>query len=186
MKEWAEKYNLLAVINAGMYQKDGYTSVGYMRNYAHINNPHINHYQAVLAFNPVDGGLPPVHIIDRECQDFSKLRASYQTLLQGIRMISCEGSNVWKQQAEKWSTAAVGIDKDGNALFIFGETPASVHDLINALLSLPIAIHNAMYLEGGQPAALYVANEGFEIDLRGQNDLAPAAVVPNVLGIVRK
>jgi len=38
-KNGCKKYNLVAAINAGMYQQDGLTNVGYMKNYSHLNNP---------------------------------------------------------------------------------------------------------------------------------------------------
>lgn len=183
VKEWAQKFNLIAAINAGMYQTDNLTNVGYMKNFSHVNNPKVNSYKAVLAFNRIDQSVPPVQIIDRECQDFAGLRSKYQTLFQGIRMISCDGKNVWKQQPEKWSTAAVGIDKDGHALFIFCETHSSVHDLINVLLSLPISIHNAMYLEGGLPASFYLTEGGVALELHGLNNYDFAGPIPNVLGV---
>jgi len=186
VKDWAQKFNLIAAINAGMYQTDELTSVGYMKNFQHINNPKMNSYKAVLAFNRIDRSVPPIQIIDRECQDYAALRSKYRTLFQGIRMISCDGRNVWKQQPDKWSTAAVGIDRDGNALFIFCQTPSSVHDLINALLALPLSIHNAMYLEGGPPASFYLAEGGVELKLRGSHNFDFAGPIPNVLGLAAK
>ena len=186
VKEWALEFGLIAAINAGMYQTDELTSVGYMKNFNHVNNPRINGYKAVLAFNRIDRSVPPIQIIDRQCQNFAGLRSKYQTLFQGIRMISCDGRNVWKQQADKWSTAAVGIDQDGHALFIFCQTPASVHDLIKVLLALPISIHNAMYLEGGPPASFYLAEDGVDLKLQGSNSFDLTGPVPNVLGVAAK
>lgn len=184
--EWAKNFGLIAAINAGMYHKDGITSVGYMKNHEHVNNPHVNHYKTFFAFNPITLNLPPIQIIDRECKDFDNIKSKYHSIFQGIRMISCKGKNVWKQQSDKWSTAAIGVDKEGNALFIFGETPASVHDLIEALLALPISIQNAMYLEGGAPASFYLARNGVQIELHGQGGPGLAASIPNVLGIAKK
>ncbi|MDY0040752.1 MAG: phosphodiester glycosidase family protein [Desulforhabdus sp.] len=186
IKERAQKFNLIAAINAGMYQTDELTSVGYMKNFNHVNNPKVNGYKAVLAFNRIDQSVPPIQIIDRECQDYAALRSKYRTLFQGIRMISCEGKNVWKQQPDKWSTAAVGIDKEGNALFIFCQTPSSVHDLINVLLALPISIHNAMYLEGGPPASFYLVDAGVELKLQGFPNFDFTGPIPNVLGVAAK
>lgn len=186
VRGWALKFGLIAAINAGMYQTDELTSVGYMKNFNHVNNPRVNGYKAVLAFNRIDRSVPAIQIIDRQCQDFAGLRSKYQTLFQGIRMISCDGKNVWKQQADKWSTAAVGIDQDGHALFIFCQTPASVHDLINVLLALPISIHNAMYLEGGPPASFYLAEDGADLKLQGSNSFDLTGPVPNVLGVAAR
>ena len=58
-KKWCQKHNLSSAVNAGMYQKDGITNVGYMKNFNHINNPRsTNAYKAVLAFNPVESTIP--------------------------------------------------------------------------------------------------------------------------------
>ena len=89
--------------------------------------------------------------------------------------------------------AVFGIDKSGNALFIFTESPYSGHDFAHALLSLPISIHNAMYLEGGQQASLYFSANNIELDRIGlpisvnENGNIPVArPIPNVIGIAKK
>jgi uncharacterized protein YigE (DUF2233 family) len=194
VKQWCQKHNLIAAINAGMYQQDGIRNVGYMKNFSHINNSKLNPtHKAVLAFNPIESTLPEIQIIDLKCQDFEKLRDKYQTLVQSIRMISCQQENMWRKQGKTWSMAVFGIDNSGNALFIFTESPHSGHDFANILLSLPISIYNAMYLEGGQDAALYFSANGVEFERIGrptmpnQTDGIPRdRSVPNVIGIVKK
>ena len=193
-KEWCQKYSLLSAINAGMYQEDGVRNVGYMKNFGHMNNPKLNAaYKAVLAFNPIESVLPEIQIIDLKCQDFERLRFKYQTLVQNIRMISCQQENVWNRQDKKWSMAVFGIDKGGNALLIFTESPYSGYDFASELLSLPISIYNAMYLEGGQQANLYFSANGVEFDRIGRpmsldgSDRIPAArPIPNVIGIAKR
>jgi hypothetical protein len=194
-KQWCQKYNLLSAINAGMYQEDGMRNVGYMKNFNHINNPRLNNtYKAVLAFNPVDSNIPEVHIIDLQCQDFDKLKTRYHTFVQDIRMINCRQENVWSKQNKAWSMAVLGMDKDGNALFIFSGAPYSGHDFGNILLSLPISIYNAMYLEGGPESGLYFSDKGVQFERVGIYDTGfredpiklLARSVPNVIGIERK
>ena len=63
--------------------------------------------------------------------------------------------------------AVFGMDKNGDALFIFTEAPYSGHDFINILLFLPISIFNAMYLEGGPEAGLYFSSKGVEFERVG-------------------
>ena len=192
-KEWAGAHGLIAAINAGMYQEDGRTSVGYMKNFDHVNNGHINRNQAVLAFNRKDESVPAAQIIDRTCQDFKALRAKYQSFVQSIRMVSCDQKNVWNPQARGWSMAIIAIDMAGRVLFIITRSPYTVHDFINVLMSLPLGIRNAMYLEGGPKASLYVAAGGAEIEKIGRfetiflesDTTAPALPLPNVIGIVR-
>ena len=192
---WCEKKNLLAAINAGMYQEDGFTNVGYMKNVAHVNNPRLNTtYQAVVAFNRIDATVPEFQIIDLKCQNFRELKTKYETFIQNIRMISCKQENVWSKQDKRWSLAVLGMDTSGNGLLIFSEGPYSGHDFNNILLSLPISIFNATYLEGGPQASLYLAANGVELDKVGTHEVsldgkrvrAIPRLLPNVIGIVRK
>jgi uncharacterized protein YigE (DUF2233 family) len=194
VKKWCQRHNLISAINAGMYQEDGIRNVGYMKNFAHINNPRVNPtYNAVLAFNPIESTLPEIQIIDLRCQDFERLRSKYQTFVQNMRMISCQQENVWRKQDKAWSIAVFGIDKSGNALFILTESSYSGYDFANILLSLPISLYNAMYLEGGQEATLYFSARGLELERVGrpasvdENDNIPTArSIPNVIGITKK
>lgn len=194
-KKWCQKHNLISAINAGMFQADGITNVGYMKNFNHINSPRLNtRYKAVLAFNPVDATVPEIQIIDLKCQDFERLKDKYQTLIQGMRMVSCRQENVWEKQDKMWSIAAFGIDKSGNGLFIFSESPYSVHEFTNILLSLPVSLYNAMYLEGGPEATLYFSANGVEFEKIGSHETGLnengfpkiARPIPNVIGIVKK
>lgn len=192
-KQWASEKGLLAVINAAMYQADHRTSVSLMRSGSDVNNPRLSKDQCVLVFDPTEAGLPPVQLIDREHQDFDRLRGGYRSMVQSIRMISLSGENVWEQQLHnRWSVAAVGFDQQGRILFIHSRMPLSVHDLVESLLRLPLELKNAMYTEGGPEAQLYVNAGGFEAELAGAIDAgfhdglaAQAWPVPNVLGLVR-
>ena len=195
VRKWCEKFGLIAAVNAGMYLKDGFTNVGFMKNFNHLNNPQLNKaYRAVLAFNPSEPKLPAIQIIDLRCQDFESLAPKYQTLIQNIRMISCRQENVWATKDQFWSMAVFGIDKSGNALFIFTEMPHSGHDFANTLLSLPISIFNALYLEGGFEANLFFSWNGVVLERVGMRETgfredSPRVVprpIPNVIGITKK
>ncbi len=192
-KEWATRHHLVAAVNAGMFQEDGLTSVGFMKNFGHVNNPRLNKSNTVLAFNPVDDKTPEVQIIDRECQDFNELRPKYSSFVQSIRMISCDNQNVWSQQNAKWSTLALGTDTEGNILFIFGRTPQSVHDFVEILLSLPLSLKTTMYLEGGPQASIYLSTPNMTLERNGTWEgfeegaaFQFALPVPNVIGITKK
>jgi uncharacterized protein YigE (DUF2233 family) len=195
LRDWCQKHGLIGGINAGMYLEDGIKSVGYMKNYDHVNNPRINgSYKAVLAFNRTDSGVASVQIIDLTCQDFEGLKPKYQTFVQSIRMIGCRQENVWAKQDRRSSIAALGMDTSGNILFLFSEAPYSGHDFINLLLSLPISIRNAMYLEGGPPANLFLSVSDTELERVGiygfdpeeESLRPPLRLLPNILGIARK
>ncbi|MGP0629772.1 phosphodiester glycosidase family protein [Nitrospina sp. 32_T5] len=192
-REWVVEHRLVAAINASMYQIDNLTSVSLMKTIGHTNNTWYSKDRALLAFHPTGESLPPVQILDRDCQDVESLRTRYRTLIQSIRMISCDGENVWKQQERIWSTAAIGMDEDGHILFIHVRSPYSTHDLINILLELPIQLKRAMYVEGGPEAQLFIASGGKQMEFLGsystgsnENDANRIAwPIPNVVGIER-
>jgi hypothetical protein len=109
-------------------------------------------------------------------------------------MVSCDGRNVWTQQPKKWSTAAIGIDRQGRVLFIHVRSPYSTHDLIGILQELPLDLYNAMYTEGGPEAQLYLRTGGEEMQFVGSfetgvvdsDDNVKAWPVPNIVGVVRR
>lgn len=193
-REWCQRHDLVAAINASMYQMDHKTSISLMTSRAHTNNARVSKQQAVLAFDRLDTSVPPVQIIDREHQSFDTLRPHYGSLVQNIRMVSLNGGNVWQPQPRRWSTAAVGIDRNGRVLFIHVRALYTTHDVINMLLALPLELRNAMYVEGGPEAQLYVRAKGEERELVGMYDsglVDPDAVtialpIPNVIGVARR
>lgn len=192
-REWALNNGLAAAINASLYQADNRTSASLMRTRNHVNNRRLSKDKTILAFDSLDPSLPKVQIIDRECQDFDAMNKQYQTLVQSIRMVSCDGQNVWAPQSKKWSVAAIGMDKRGRVLFIHSRSPYSTHDLIDILLQLSIGLRNAMYVEGGPVAQLYARSGDKEFEFLGsystgsnENDNnAISWPVPNVVGVVR-
>ena len=193
VKNWANKNGLIAAINASMYQKDMVSSVSYMKTRKHTNNTWVSKDKTILAFDPDDKSLPPVRIIDRDCDDFNTLRRQYGTLVQSIRMVTCHGENTWAQNNKMWSAAAIGLDQQGRILFIHVRSPYTTHDLIDMLLELPIDLKQAMYVEGGADAQLYI-NTGkeehefigsFSTGSREHDENTYSHPIPNVLGLVR-
>jgi uncharacterized protein YigE (DUF2233 family) len=193
-KEWAAENKLIAVINAGMFREDEKTSTGFMKNYDFINNGKLGSDNSITAFNRKDKSVPEFQVIDRECEDWEKLKDHYNTFSQGIRMIDCNRNNKWEQQDKKWSTVCIGEDKQGNALFIFSRSPYSVHDFIEILLKLPVDIQNTQYLEGGPEASFYLSDNktvveksgSFETGFNENNDNDRFWEIPNVIGISKK
>ena len=109
-------------------------------------------------------------------------------------MISCTGKNVWKPQARRWSTSAIGIDQHNKVLFIHVRALYSTYDLINILQQLPLNISRAMYTEGGPQAQLYI-NLGdkeweftgsYETNSNETNEDSVSWPLPNVVGISKR
>ncbi len=167
-KDWGLEFKLVGAINAGMFQQDSITSTGFMKNFSHVNNPKANpEYKSYLVFNPSAPSLPEIQLLDLQCDEVGALRANYNTIIQNLRMISCQGKNVWSQQKKKFSMASLGIDGKRNILFIFTRSPYSGNDFIKILLGLDIGIRRAMYLEGGPEASLWVKAGQTELSLFG-------------------
>jgi uncharacterized protein YigE (DUF2233 family) len=193
-RQWCRQNRLVAAINPSMYQTDYKTSVSLMRTKVHTNNPRLSKDMTILAFDRQVAGVPRVKMIDRQCENFQLWKQKYGSLVQSIRMISCTGKNVWKPQRRRWSTSAVGIDKQDNVLFIHVRALYSTYDLINILKKLPLNISRAMYTEGGPQAQLYMNTGNQELELTGSyetrsNDANQDSIswpLPNVLGILNR
>jgi hypothetical protein len=193
-KQWCRQNGLVAAINPSMYQTDYKTSVSLMRTKIHTNNPRLSKDMSILAFDRQGDGVPRVKIIDRQCEDFQSWKQKYGTLVQSIRMISCTGKNVWKPQARRWSTSAIGVDEQDQVLFIHVRALYSTHDLINILKKLPLNISRAMYTEGGPQAQLYINSDNKEWEFNGSyetnsneaNEGSISWPLPNVLGISKR
>src|SRR5262249_25146718 len=74
---------------------------------------------------------------------------------------------------------------------IHARAPYTTHNLVEALLALPIDLKNAMYAEGGHEAQMFVSAGGRQYEYLGGADdgqddgLASLAwPIPNVIGIV--
>jgi hypothetical protein len=191
-RSWAERVGASAAINASMYQEDYRTSVSLMRSRDHVNQRRVSKDRAVLAFDPVASGVPHVRMIDRDCDALETAGQAYATLVQSIRMISCHRKNVWAPSERRFSTAAIGVDGKGRVLFVHARAAWPVHDLVNALLALPIDLRQAMYVEGGPEAQLFVRGGGQSHEWVGAFERLPSAQnreawpVPNVIAAVRR
>jgi hypothetical protein len=193
LPEWMETHDLHAVINASMFWKDQQTSTGFMKNYDHVNNAYIHpKYEGFLVFNPIYDRLPEIQIIDREHhENWRELLGKYNTVVQSYRMISLKGKNVWEQGSKKYSVASVGITNSGYVLFIFCQTPITIHDVNEVLLTLPLNLKACIFAEGGPTAGLVVFAHNNSIQgWKGTSEFflwsdAPSSFVqiPNVIGI---
>lgn len=192
LKEWCEQEGLVAAINASMYREDREQSTGYMKICDHVNNGYINpRFGAFLVFHPTNSTLPKIQIIDRVYQDWRHLITHYTTVAQNFRLISIKKENLWPISDKKHSIAAIGMDIQGHVLFMHCQTPISVHAFNEALLNLPIDIFNAMYVEGGPEAAMYLHTPNQEKIWPGRYENSLLGTVnqklwpiPNIIGIV--
>jgi hypothetical protein len=193
-RDWCEKHTLVAAINAGMFEGDQKTHLGYMRFRDHVYTRHANKYQSIAAFDPRDGkDVPRFRIFDLDAPGITmqSIQQDYDSAVQNLRLVKRPGSNQWSQQVKKWSEAALGEDDAGRILFLFSRSPFSMHDLNQELLAAGIGLVAAQHLEGGPEAQLYVHAGSFEVEMFGsyetsfkENDANSIPwPVPNVLGV---
>ncbi len=195
VKQWCLKYKLIGGINAGMFQEDYKSNVGYMKNFAHLNNPRISSlYKSIAAFNPLGSDRPAFRIFDTDQTSVHDVIKSYATVIQNLRLIKRPAENRWnKEQNNEWCEAALGEDESGNALFIYCKKPYTMYELNEILLKLPIALVCAQHLEGGPMASLYFSHGGITLDFTGACAINVGAgsdssywAVPNVIGFRKR
>ena len=82
--QWCRKLGLFAAINASMYLPS-LNSTGYMRNFGHVNNSHINPaFGVFLVFNPIEPSLPYFQLLDR------RTTANWREILSGYHTGRCK------------------------------------------------------------------------------------------------
>lgn len=183
-KEWCGEYNLTAAINAGMYNGDYRTHTGYLRDGAHVNSRARNSYKSLLAFNPKAGKtVPPAKIfdLDQPGVTIDSVLKDYGTVIQNLRLIKRPGINVWGQQQNIWTEAALAEDRQGRIIFLYSSTPVSMHDFNEILLSSDLGIVAAQHLDGNSPAQLSLKTGKTELILSEEPGLE--LPLPNIIGI---
>jgi len=193
VEEWAAKQKLCLVINAGMYDKDGSTHCGYLKNHDVILPAAFrSDYSSICVFSPLAKEAAPFRLLDTDNAGIEKgILSQYAVAAQNLRLIKHPGENRWKQQSKMWSEAALGEDKDGNTLFIFCRTPSTMHDFNEHLLKLPINLVSAQHLDGGPPASFYLNCGGavirgmgsYESGFNETNVSQKFWLLPHVIGV---
>ena len=158
--DWAEEFNMNIIINAGMYSYNKTQSnKGYLKSRSHLNNPvKASYYNAMMVMHPKDTAKPPFEIIDITCQSWEKVKNQYNSLCQGMRMISCSGEAMafTKRPDQSCSMILTATDVSGNLYIVFTRSPYTHRDMISFLLGMPLDIRTTVYLEGGPETSLYV------------------------------
>jgi hypothetical protein len=191
--QWAEKHGLLAVINAGMFDVDHATHVGYMKQDSRVAPVEVRKdYLSAAAFRPTRAELPQFRIQDLDDADLAKdIAPHYNAVIQNLRLIKRPGENRWQQQPKQWSEAALGEDGAGRMLMLFSRPPSSMHDFNEHVLKLPLDLKCSQHLEGGPEASLHVSAGGltfagmgsYETGFMENDDNKTFWPLPNVIGV---
>lgn len=191
--EWAREKRWSFAVNAGLYQDDHLTNVGLMRDGRRVNNPKLNHYRSVFAFNPRGGAEMPFLLWDKVCDKDNEFRR-FDTQIQNIRLIDCRKRVTWPASEKDVSLAVLGADGQDRLVVAFSQSPHTAGGFARLLLRWPLDLRRAQYLEGGRPAQLYLEAGGVTLNLNGLcggtlgcigvSGVAPE--IPNVLGVAKK
>lgn len=156
---WADTLNFNIVFNAGMYDlARPLISRGLLKNGEHTNQRILKEgWNTVLALNPIDSkNSKNAKIFDLQCNSFDQFSRSYSGLIQGIRMLDCEGNTMLWKKSQYCSMLVCAQDKEDNLYLIFTRSPYSHNQMIRFMKQFPTPLHSAIYMEGGPETSLYV------------------------------
>jgi hypothetical protein len=196
--QWSQRYGLSVVFNAGMFEPDRSTHTGYVKNADYVK-PELwrKEYESVAAWGPQKPNLPYFHIYDTDALDSISADAiPYDVLVQNLRLIKHPGENRWPvpKEPKKWSEIALGEDSSGRGLILFSPERATMHDLNDHLLALPISLVAAQHLEGGPEVSLYIKTAdrvvkgigSYETGFNENDNNRRFWALPNVIGVVAR
>ena len=157
LREWSERHNLYAGINASMFLPDNLTSTGYMRSGSHINNPRAGgRLGAFFVSNPQKKGLPLADILEHDTVNWREVMEQYALVVQNFRLINKQGKILWSESGPAHSIAAVAKDGSGSILFILSQAAMTPAAFAQYIQKLPLDLTSVMYVEGGSHAGLFL------------------------------
>lgn len=164
--QWIDSLNGNIIFNAGMYNlQDEISHQFFMKNFEHINNPILSsNVNGIIAFNPSKDSIPKLQLFDLTIDNWYDIKKSYQSLVQGYRMIDYNGEPVfWNNHVQFCSMLVLAQDMENNIYIIFSRSPFTQNQMIENLLNLPFKLLNAIYLEGGSRANFILSYEQYDI-----------------------
>lgn len=176
---WGREFGLAAAVNAGMYQADDATHVGFCQVDGEVLSKGVNDYQSAFVCDPVDTVDAPFALVDLDETPLELLRRRYRTVVQNLRLIKHPGRNRWSPGRQRWREAALAQDDRGRALLILCTRPLDMHAFNELLLALPLGVVAAQHLEGSAAAGLWVRSA----ETGASRASTGGSPVPNVLAV---
>ena len=151
----------------------------------------------VLAFDPRDPADAPVLITGKACAgyDLAAIRGRYRSIVEGYRLLDCDGAAIRWADAKHYSAAAIGVDRAGHAIMLHARAPVTMTELANAVSAAGPAIAGALFVEGGPEASVVVRGDGdralallgsYETGFHEDDDNRDFWALPNVIGAVAR
>ncbi|MFN2371748.1 MAG: phosphodiester glycosidase family protein [Candidatus Krumholzibacteriia bacterium] len=176
---WGREFSLAAAVNAGMYQADDATHVGFCQVEGVVLSKGVNNYLSAFVCDPVDTLDAPFALVDLDETPLEVLRRRYRTVVQNLRLIKHPGRNRWSPGRQRWREAALAEDDRGRALLILCTRPLDMHTFNELLLALPLGVVAAQHLEGSAAAGLWVRS----LEAGASRASTGSSPVPNVLAV---
>jgi len=192
LDRWAADMHLAGGINAGMFLPSG-RPCGFVKLRGEVLSARrAGNHEGAIAFDPL-GRSSPMGIGGPGCaQTFEALGTQYGSILQARRLlIDCEGRpTTWR--TGRYSSAALGVDREGRAVLVHVRTPYRMNVLARMLAAPELGLRGLVYMEGGPEASLVVNAEGQRLALMGSwedgfhpaDDLHEMWDLPNVVGLI--
>ena len=120
LEEEGKAAEYFLVCNAGMFDVDYKTSMGYMKkNGKVLNSKDHPNYHSVMAFDPLLPDIPSFYIYDTDITPLDSIISIYDSVIENLRLIKRNGQNRWPEQSKSWSELAIGQDIYNNILIIY-------------------------------------------------------------------
>lgn len=158
LDRWVRDEGLVAAINAGMFLANRRPVATLVHDGDVISERSPRSYDGIVGWDPALPGVPAIGVGGRGCpHDLAGMRRRYRSVVQGFRMmIDCRGRPVRWTQTRRYSAAALGVDREGRAVFVHSRTPYRMTELNRMMAELDLGIRGLVYMEGGPEASLVV------------------------------
>jgi len=158
---WRDAFHLVAVTNAGMFHEEGDPVGLVVEDGVALGNDNKT-FSGYLAFDETGAT-----ITGRDCPgfDLAALRKRYRNVVQSGRLLGCDGKALpWKDK-KQYSSAAIGVDREGQVVFLHARDAITMTELAAAVAELDL--QGALFLEGGPEASLVVRGPKGELARMG-------------------
>ncbi len=165
---WARDEHLAGGINAGMFLPSG-RPCGFMSSEGEVwSSRRPRSFEGAIGFDPT-GGAAPFAIGGRGCPEaLDGMRSAYGSVLESVKvLVDCAGRPNRSWRTNRYSAAALGVDREGRAVLVHVRTPYRMQVLSEMLSAEELGIRGLVYMEGGPEASLVVETRDVHVSLMG-------------------
>lgn len=193
LDRWVGDRHLVAAINAAMYEPDGSASGLCVRRGVEESDDDAR-FGGFYVLDPVAVGGPSFSMMGRDCTGFDlpAIRAAWGSVVATYRLLDCDGHPIAWIDPDRYSAAAIAVDREGRLVLIHSRTPYRMAELARMLAEPSLGLVQAFFVEGGPEATLVIEAGGLHVREVGLPRNLPEGVepdhdslyeLPNVLGL---